>query len=199
MDTLFESFASSKPDGMGIGLSISRTIVEAHEGKLSAANRKGGGACFCVALPLAGPGVGLIGIRKGWSEGGGGLAFYRLHRDDLDCIGLTGKIRIVPRPGADQRPGERRREGDPAGGRIGFVVADDVDDPLAPILAEGDPAAEGDLVCGRWRRELGGGEASVPVAQFALQLGKPALVRLAGHRILQCGDLRLGPFQPGGG
>jgi two-component system sensor kinase FixL len=52
-DTLFESFVSSKPDGMGVGLSISRTIVEAHGGSLSAANRKAGGASFCVALPLA--------------------------------------------------------------------------------------------------------------------------------------------------
>jgi two-component system, LuxR family, sensor kinase FixL len=52
-DTLFESFVSSKPDGMGVGLSISRTIVEAHGGSLSAANRNTGGASFCVALPLA--------------------------------------------------------------------------------------------------------------------------------------------------
>jgi two-component system sensor kinase FixL len=54
MDSLFESFVSSKPDGMGVGLSISRTIVESHEGKLSASNREAGGASFCVALPLAG-------------------------------------------------------------------------------------------------------------------------------------------------
>lgn len=53
MDTLFEAFASSKPDGMGVGLSISRTIVEAHGGTLSAANRPEGGACFRVSLPAA--------------------------------------------------------------------------------------------------------------------------------------------------
>lgn len=53
-DSLFDSFTSSKADGMGVGLSISRTIVEAHEGKLSAATREAGGASFCIALPLAG-------------------------------------------------------------------------------------------------------------------------------------------------
>ena len=53
-DSLFDSFVSSKPGGMGVGLSISRTIVEAHGGRLSATNREGGGASFCVALPLAG-------------------------------------------------------------------------------------------------------------------------------------------------
>ncbi len=52
-DRLFEAFVSSKPDGMGIGLSISRTIIEAHGGSLSAANREGGGASFRVTLPLA--------------------------------------------------------------------------------------------------------------------------------------------------
>lgn len=55
-DRLFEAFASSKPDGMGVGLSISRTIVEAHEGSLSATNRADGGARFRVILPAAAAG-----------------------------------------------------------------------------------------------------------------------------------------------
>ena len=50
-ETLFDSFVSSKPDGMGVGLSVSRTIVEAHGGKISATNRTGG-ASFCISLPL---------------------------------------------------------------------------------------------------------------------------------------------------
>jgi two-component system sensor kinase FixL len=54
MDHLFEAFISSKPDGMGVGLSISRTIVEAHGGTLSAVNRDDGGASFRLTLPLAG-------------------------------------------------------------------------------------------------------------------------------------------------
>ena len=53
MESLFEAFVSSKPDGMGVGLSISRTIIEAHEGSLSAVNRETGGASFRVTLPLA--------------------------------------------------------------------------------------------------------------------------------------------------
>ena len=53
MDSLFEAFTSSKPDGMGVGLSISRTIVEAHGGTLSAANGETSGACFRVILPAA--------------------------------------------------------------------------------------------------------------------------------------------------
>ena len=52
--TLFDSAASSKPDGMGVGLAISRTIVEAHGGTLSAANLPGGGASFRATLPLSG-------------------------------------------------------------------------------------------------------------------------------------------------
>ena len=47
---LFESFFTTKKAGMGMGLPISQTIIEAHKGKLTAENRPDGGACFCFTL-----------------------------------------------------------------------------------------------------------------------------------------------------
>jgi two-component system sensor kinase FixL len=49
---IFDSFFSTKPKGMGMGLPISRTIIEAHKGRLWAENRKDGGACFRFTLPI---------------------------------------------------------------------------------------------------------------------------------------------------
>jgi PAS domain S-box-containing protein len=49
----FERFASSKSGGLGVGLSISRSIIEAHQGKIWADPDAGGGARFSFSLPLA--------------------------------------------------------------------------------------------------------------------------------------------------
>jgi PAS domain S-box-containing protein len=51
---LFEPFVSSKHDGMGLGLSISRSIIEAHDGKLTAEPNRGGGTIFRFNLPSGG-------------------------------------------------------------------------------------------------------------------------------------------------
>ncbi|SIN88334.1 His Kinase A (phospho-acceptor) domain-containing protein [Bradyrhizobium erythrophlei] len=50
---VFEPFFTSKAEGMGMGLSIARTIIEAHNGQIWAENQARGGAVFHIRLPLA--------------------------------------------------------------------------------------------------------------------------------------------------
>jgi len=51
LDRLFDAFYTTKPDGMGIGLAVSRTIIEAHSGELLASPRVPKGAAFQFWLP----------------------------------------------------------------------------------------------------------------------------------------------------
>jgi len=58
MERVFEAFYTTKAEGLGVGLAISRSIVEAHGGRLWPENNPGEGATFRCALPV-------------WDEGGG--------------------------------------------------------------------------------------------------------------------------------
>ena len=53
-DQLFQAFVSTKSSGMGLGLSICRTIIEAHGGRIKAEPAPGGGSIFHFTLPMGG-------------------------------------------------------------------------------------------------------------------------------------------------
>lgn len=51
-EKMFDPFHTTKPDGSGMGLALSRRIAEAHNGRLAAANRPEGGAVFTFCIPI---------------------------------------------------------------------------------------------------------------------------------------------------
>ena len=62
LERVFEPFFTRKPNGMGMGLAICRTIVEAHGGRISARNRSDHGAVFELSLPAL-PEAGVLRTR----------------------------------------------------------------------------------------------------------------------------------------
>jgi len=65
LNEVFEPFFTSKAEGMGMGLSIARTIIEAHHGAISARNPVHGGAAFRIKLPISNNGIGESAITGG--------------------------------------------------------------------------------------------------------------------------------------
>jgi C4-dicarboxylate-specific signal transduction histidine kinase len=53
-EQMFQAFYSTKNSGMGIGLSVSRSIIESHRGRIWAESRDGGGATFAFSIPVEG-------------------------------------------------------------------------------------------------------------------------------------------------
>ncbi|MEM8865684.1 MAG: PAS domain S-box protein [Planctomycetota bacterium] len=53
LDAMFDAFFTTKPDGMGIGLSLCRTIVEAHQGSIQASKNQAGGLTIVASFPAA--------------------------------------------------------------------------------------------------------------------------------------------------
>ena len=53
LESAFEPYFTTKADGLGLGLSISRTIIEAHGGRLWAVPNDDCGMTFCFTLPTA--------------------------------------------------------------------------------------------------------------------------------------------------
>jgi two-component system sensor kinase FixL len=64
LSRVFEPFFTTKPTGLGMGLAISRNIIEAHGGRLWADSNEAGGATFTLTLPVVEGGEGGRGEKR---------------------------------------------------------------------------------------------------------------------------------------
>ena len=64
-ENLFEAFHTTKPNGLGLGLSICRSIIEAHGGRLWASANAPRGAVFQFTLPVNHPAARVCGVKHG--------------------------------------------------------------------------------------------------------------------------------------
>jgi hypothetical protein len=67
-DKIFEAFYTTKTDGMGMGLSISRSIIEAHQGRLWATPNEGPGSTFSFAVPCTVERLTACHGRRAWND-----------------------------------------------------------------------------------------------------------------------------------
>ena len=67
IDKLFDAFYTTKGEGMGIGLSVSRSIIESHRGRLWASSHEGPGATFSFCIPF-GPAAATTAVNEGHAK-----------------------------------------------------------------------------------------------------------------------------------
>ena len=99
VDRLFDAFYTTKSGGMGIGLSVSRVIIESHKGRLWATPNDGPGATFSFSIPCGPPDVtagvtgapSLAGIRPSAVTNTEKLTRGVCDREDPTCAGVNGR------------------------------------------------------------------------------------------------------------